>query len=73
MQQTIAMKRDKSLQIDIGEVAAVIAQEGFESLDAPVTRLGAKDTPVPYNWFLEAEILPQLDDIVAAIRELAEY
>jgi len=55
------------------EVAATIAQRGFESLDAPVTRLGAKDAPVPYNWFLEADILPQTDDLVAAIRALAEY
>jgi pyruvate/2-oxoglutarate/acetoin dehydrogenase E1 component len=56
-----------------GEVAAVIAQEGFEFLDAPVTRVAAKDTPVPYNWHLEAEVLPQTDDIVEAIRKLAGY
>jgi 2-oxoisovalerate dehydrogenase E1 component len=56
-----------------GEVAAVIAQEGFEFLDAPVTRVAAKDTPVPYNWHLEAEVLPQTDDLVEAIRKLAGY
>jgi 2-oxoisovalerate dehydrogenase E1 component len=56
-----------------GEVAATIAQKGFESLDAPVMRIGAADAPVPYNWFLEAEVLPQERHLMAAVERLAGY
>lgn len=55
------------------EVAAVIAQEGFEHLDAPVMRLGGADSPIPYNWYLEAEILPQDRHLMAALERLAAY
>jgi 2-oxoisovalerate dehydrogenase E1 component len=55
------------------EIAAVLAQEAFSELDAPVERLAMPDIPVPHNpWLLEA-ILPAPDDIVAAIRRLASY
>jgi 2-oxoisovalerate dehydrogenase E1 component len=56
-----------------GEIAAVIAQDHFESLDAPVRRVGAADTPVGYAPVLEDAILPQVDGITRAIRELARY
>ena len=56
-----------------GEIAATIAQEAFEHLDAPVRRLGAPDTPVPFAPVLEKAFIPQVDDVVAGIRELAEY
>jgi pyruvate/2-oxoglutarate/acetoin dehydrogenase E1 component len=56
-----------------GEIAASIAEEAFEQLDAPVKRLTAPDTPVPFAPTLEKAFLPQVDDVVAAIRELAEY
>jgi len=56
-----------------GEIAAVIAQEHFESLDAPVRRIGAADTPVGYAPVLEDAILPQVDRITSAIRDLAQY
>ncbi|MEZ4654451.1 MAG: alpha-ketoacid dehydrogenase subunit beta [Candidatus Eisenbacteria bacterium] len=56
-----------------GEVAARIASEAFEHLDAPVRRLGGADSPIPYNWFLEAEVLPQDRHVQQALRELAEY
>jgi 2-oxoisovalerate dehydrogenase E1 component len=55
------------------EIAARLADVAFEKLDAPIRRVAAKDAFVPYNWELEAEILPQTDDIIAAARELAEY
>ncbi len=55
------------------EVAAVIAEQAFESLDAPVMRLGGADSPVPYNWFLEAEILPQEGHLTRALEKLASY
>jgi 2-oxoisovalerate dehydrogenase E1 component beta subunit len=56
-----------------GEVAAVIAEDAFEYLDAPVRRVAALDTPVPFAPPLEREYLPLEDDILAAARELAAY
>lgn len=55
------------------EIASDIAENCFSDLDAPIRRLAAKDTPVPYNSDLEEEILPQAADIIAAIKELALY
>ncbi|MBD3335997.1 MAG: tungsten formylmethanofuran dehydrogenase [Candidatus Eisenbacteria bacterium] len=55
------------------EVAAVVAKEGFELLDAPIGRVGGKDAPIPYSAVLERAILPQVDDVVRGIREVAEY
>jgi 2-oxoisovalerate dehydrogenase E1 component beta subunit len=55
------------------EIAATIAQEAFENLDAPVQRLAAPDTPVPFAPVLEKAFIPQVDDVVAGIKELAEY
>jgi 2-oxoisovalerate dehydrogenase E1 component len=55
------------------EIAARIGDELFEWLDAPVRRLASTDTFVGYAPALESAILPQLDDIAAAITELAAY
>jgi len=56
-----------------GEIAAVIAEEAFEWLDAPIVRVAATDTPVPYSPPLEEYHLPQLKDILDAARRLAAY
>jgi len=55
------------------EIAATIAEEAFEDLDAPPRRITALDTPVPFAPVLEAAFLPQAADVVAALRELSEY
>ena len=55
------------------EISAIIADEYFELLDGPIKRVAAQDSPVPYNWYLEMQILPQTSDIVAALTELLEY
>jgi 2-oxoisovalerate dehydrogenase E1 component len=55
------------------EIAARIADELFEHLDAPVKRIGALDTFVGYAPVLEDAILPQVADIAAAIRALRKY
>ena len=55
------------------EIAARIAEELFDELDAPVKRVAATDTFCAYQPKLEDEILPQTDDIVAAVRHLLEY
>ena len=58
----------------IGEsLAAIIQEEAFESLDAPVRVLGALDTPVPYSPPLEAFFLPSDEDIEQAARLLIAY
>jgi pyruvate/2-oxoglutarate/acetoin dehydrogenase E1 component len=56
-----------------GEIAATIAEEAFEHLDAPVKRIAAPDSPVPFSPPLEKAFIPQVDDVAAGIRELAEY
>ena len=56
-----------------GELAAIIAEEAFDYLDAPVMRLGSADTPVPYAPPLEAAFLPNADRVVAAVKRLVQY
>ncbi|MGA7380051.1 MAG: transketolase C-terminal domain-containing protein, partial [Terriglobales bacterium] len=55
------------------EIAARIADELFDNLDAPVRRIAAKDTFVAYQPILEDVILPQADDLFRAMKQLAEY
>jgi len=55
------------------EVAALVAQQAFEHLDAPVTRVAGLDTPIPFTPVLEREYLPTEEDILAAARDLAAY
>jgi 2-oxoisovalerate dehydrogenase E1 component beta subunit len=55
------------------EIAATIAEEAFESLDAPPRRIAAPDTPVPFAPPLEHAFIPQVEDVVAGLRELAAY
>jgi 2-oxoisovalerate dehydrogenase E1 component beta subunit len=55
------------------EIAATIAEEAFEHLDAPLKRIAAPDSPVPFSPPLEKAFIPQVDDVVAGLRELAAY
>ena len=55
------------------EIAATVAEEAFEDLDAPVKRIAAPDAPVPFSPPLEKAFIPQVDDVTAGLRELAEY
>src|SRR5215471_13864319 len=55
------------------EIAARIAEELFEHLDAPVKRVAAKDTFIAYQPVLESAILPQVQDLYLAMKELGDY
>jgi pyruvate dehydrogenase E1 component beta subunit len=52
------------------EIAATIADQAFDYLDAPVKRVGAPFTPVPISPVLEDAYLPNADKIVAAVRQV---
>ena len=57
-----------------GEIAATIASEAFEDLDAPIVRVTGPDVPGrPFSPALEAEFMPSPEKIAAAMRDLAEY
>lgn len=56
-----------------GEVAARIAEHAFAWLDGPVERLCCPDTPVPYSPTLEEFYLPNVDKLVARVRQLASH
>jgi pyruvate/2-oxoglutarate/acetoin dehydrogenase E1 component len=55
------------------EVAALVAAEAFEDLDAPVRRLTAPDVPIPFSPPLEQAVLPQPGDMKEALGELLAY
>ena len=55
------------------EITAIITEEAFEYLDAPVKRVGSVFTPVGFNRILEAVILPDTKKILAAANELLSY
>ena len=55
------------------EIAARIADQLFDKLDAPIRRVAAKDVFVAYQPILEDAILPQPNDLFLAMKELAEY
>ena len=52
------------------EIAAMVAEEAFDDLDAPPRRLAGLETPIPYAQALEKGVVPQVDDIVRAAKEL---
>jgi len=52
------------------EISAMCMDHGFDYLDAPVARVYAKDVPMPYAANLEQLALPQIDDIVNAVKKV---
>jgi 2-oxoisovalerate dehydrogenase E1 component len=56
-----------------GEIAARIAADAFEFLDAPVARVAADDSFIPFAASLETAVLPSQDDVTLAARRLAQY
>jgi pyruvate dehydrogenase E1 component beta subunit len=56
-----------------GTVASIVADEGFELLDAPVRRLASENVPLPFADALEERVIPTVDKLVEAVRRLAAY
>jgi len=56
-----------------GTVASIMADEGFELLDAPIRRVAAECVPLPFADLLEDEVIPTVDKVTGAVRRLAEY
>jgi pyruvate/2-oxoglutarate/acetoin dehydrogenase E1 component len=57
-----------------GEIVSVVAEsEAFDYLDAPIKRLGGKEVPIPYNPKLEKAAIPQVPDIIEAVKETVKY
>lgn len=55
------------------EISAMVAEsDAFDYLDAPIVRLGGADCPIPYNPDLEKAAVPQVPDIITAVRDLVE-
>jgi len=70
----VLIVREDTRHRSVGEsVAAIIEEEAFEYLDAPVRIVGALDTPVPYSPPLEEEFLPSEADILLAARLLLAW
>ena len=55
------------------EISSLISDHCFEMLDGPIRRVASKDSPVPYNMYLEENVLLQVEDIKETLIELLEY
>ena len=56
-----------------GEISAIIMEQAFWELDAPVARVCSKEVPIPYPHHLEQAALPQIPQILAAVRQVLEH
>jgi acetoin:2,6-dichlorophenolindophenol oxidoreductase subunit beta len=56
-----------------GTVASIVADEGFEMLDAPIRRIAAASVPLPFADALEQQVIPTIDAVADGIRKLCEY
>lgn len=54
-------------------VASVVADEGFELLDAPIRRVAGENVPLPFADALEQQVIPTVDKVVTAVRRLVSY
>jgi pyruvate/2-oxoglutarate/acetoin dehydrogenase E1 component len=56
-----------------GEIAALIAEEALDDLDAPIRRVAALDTPIPFSGVLEDYVLPDAQRVVETVRDLLAF
>ena len=54
-------------------MASIVADEGFELLDAPVRRVAGANVPLPFADVLEQQVIPTVDAVIAAVRTLTAY
>jgi 2-oxoisovalerate dehydrogenase E1 component len=71
--RVLVVHEDKVFSGFGAELSAMITEEAFESLDAPVKRVGSTFTPVGFNRILEKAILPNSDKIYQACLEILQY
>src|SRR6201990_118171 len=71
--KVLGLHEDRSAGGFGGEIAATIAEEAFEDLDAPVRRVTAPDSPVPFSPVLEKAFIPQADGVANALKEVIQY
>ncbi|MFW5706080.1 MAG: alpha-ketoacid dehydrogenase subunit alpha/beta [Bacteroidota bacterium] len=71
--RALVVHEDKVFSGFGGELASIIAEDGFKYLDAPVKRIGATFTPVGFNRILEKAILPDDEKIYHAAKKLLEF
>ncbi len=71
--RTIVLHEDTKTGGIAGEIAAIINEEAFDSLDAPIVRITAMDAPVPFSPPLEKAFLPKVEDVVREARHLLKY
>ena len=55
-----------------GEIAAIIAEKGFDLLDAPIVRIGALNCPVPFSPVLENYVLPNSTDVINGVKSIVK-
>ena len=66
----VIMDEEPKTERASSEIAAIIAEEAFDYLDAPIKRVCAPDTPIPFSQALEREWMPDEDDLIKAVNEL---
>ncbi|RXQ96140.1 2-oxoisovalerate dehydrogenase [Ancylomarina salipaludis] len=71
--KVLVVHEDKVFSGFGAEIAAIVTEEAFEHLDAPVKRVGSTFTPVGFNRILEKAILPNNEKIYAAAKDLLDY
>jgi acetoin:2,6-dichlorophenolindophenol oxidoreductase subunit beta len=67
------MSRREVRPTEASTVASIVADEGFESLDAPIRRVAAECVPLPFADALEDEVIPTIAKVSAALRMLLDY
>jgi len=66
----VVMDEDPKTGGAAGEIAAIVAEEAFASLKAPIKRVCSPDTPVPFSPVLEKFWMPDEDDLIKAVTEI---
>ncbi len=71
--RVLVLSEDNRTSGFAAELASIIAEESFESLDAPIRRITANDSPIPYSPPLEQAVLPSEAQVLRVLEELAAY